>query len=311
MSENNSFGEPTGNIDSSFDADSAFNEAMASEGKFDVPMSANESTSEAQQSKEAVQQAIQEFKFKHKDKEISIPSNDPKVIQWLQQGYDYGANMQSFNQARTAFEQEAAQIRQINDALEKNPQLYDTIKQAIQGHSVQAKQSNAAPDLTTALEGLDSNHPLTQLLGGMMEKLESTQTYLNNWQQEKALETQKAEDSKLDQEIKGIQEKYKDLAWDQIDENGFKLEQKILRHAKQIGTNSFSAAFKDLMHDDLIKRAQESAKTSHLAEIEKNKKLGLLGKSQAPTKGISSPRNIKQTSYNDLLNEALQEISGT
>lgn len=306
--EQNLPAEPTGQIDESFDVDAALSQAESSrEQERSIPLN----SSEAAQDKQA--QTVQELMFKHGDKEIKVPWNDPRVTQWAQQGYDYAQKMQQFNQERQAVEQRHAQLNQIAEQLENNPQLYETIKQGIEGakQGSSAKQvTNAQVGIEQALEGLDPNHPLAQLLSGLQGKLSEHENYLNNWKQEKQLEAQKAEDAKIDAEIKSIREQYKDLDWSSVDTSGKSLESRVIDHAIKIGAKSFGTAFRDMMHDELLKRAQESGKTAQIKEIEKNQKVGLLGKTPAPTKGISNSKNIKNQSYNDLLSEALAEARG-
>jgi ribosomal protein L9 len=306
--EQNLPADPTGSIDDSFDVDAALSN-IDNGPKSDIPMSQEETVETSQTDA----QSVQELMFKHGDKEIKLPWNDPKVTQWAQQGYDYAQKMQAFNQERQQFEQKHAQINQIAQELETNPQLYETIKQGIlsakQGSSPQ-QVANSQVGIEKALEGLDPQHPLAQLLTGLQGKLSEHENYLNNWKQEKQLEAQKAEDAKIDAEIKSVREKYSDLDWNSADESGKTLENRVIEHAIKIGAKSFGTAFRDMMHEEIVKRAQESGKTAQLKEIEKNQKVGLLGKTPAPTKGISTPKNIKNQSYNDLLNEAMAEVRG-
>lgn len=114
------------------------------------------------------------------------------------------------------------------------------------------------------------------------------------------------EDQALDTEIKSIREQYPDLDFNSLDENGDSLERRILKHAADIGTKSFKAAFRDYYHDELVKRAQEKGKEAVVNERVKRSKLGLLGETSAPIKGVRST-NVKGKSYENLLQEAMDE----
>lgn len=323
MDESQLPADPTGSLDPNFDVDAALSRIENDKGG-DRPMTARDGLSSNNQDQalktgeqakpgeegKTEAQAIQELMFKHGDKEIRLPFTDPKVTQWASQGYDYAQKMQAFNQERQQIEQKAYQLQQVENALANQPELYNNIREALinakngNPNSVQAAQTKV--DMQQAIQGLDPAHPLVQYLSGVNQKLSSLETHQQNWIQEKQLEANRREDEQLTSEIKSIREKYKDLDWSSQNDRGLDLEKQalILAQEKRLG---FTDAFNLLTLEDREKRNYERGKTEAQAELEKNKKLGLLGKTQAPTKGVSTLQNIKSKSWGGVLNEALME----
>ena len=117
------------------------------------------------------------------------------------------------------------------------------------------------------------------------------------------------QDQALDQEVQSIREKHADLDWNTLDENGKHLELRVLEHAQANGISSFKAAFRDLLHDDLISRAASQGKLAIAKGIQNRSKLGVLGESPTPQKGMPTPnRNMRTTSYEDLEADIREEI---
>ena len=70
----------------------------------------------------------------------------------------------------------------------------------------------------------------------------------------------------------------------------------------------FKAAFRDYMHERLVKDAELKGKESAQQEIQRRNKLGLLGTTPTPLKTIQPAVNLKDKSYEELAREALQEL---
>ena len=137
---------------------------------------------------------------------------------------------------------------------------------------------------------LPPNHPL-------MQKLSHVESFIDQLRQEKLQTQYKQEDQELDNEIKSIREKYKDLDWSSLDAQGRDREQAVLAHANQHGFKTFRTAFLDLYHDDLLKSAETRAREQFAAEKEKKAKSGLL-QTGAPSKlSLSTPKKTNSKSY--------------
>jgi hypothetical protein len=286
------FAEPTGDV-AGIDADAVLSQV--------------ESGAESQPQGDAQAQTAQspeptsaEIAFAWNGKQIKAPLNDPRVTQWVSQGYDYAQKMQSFRQQQTEFEQKQklvsdleSKYKTLEDYYSQNPDRWKYINEQYE-----------------ALQrGLDPADPVAQQIQSLIEsKLRPVDQFIQQVQARELQQIQQSEDQALDADIKSIQDNYKDLDWGGVDGDGKNLEYRVLEHARKIGTTSFRAAFRDFYHDNLKSLYEEQAKSSLVKERQKQTKLGLLGQSQAPKKGITDAEDFKNKSYDDLTAEALAEF---
>lgn len=240
---------------------------------------------------------VDEFEFVHNGKPIK--ANRDNVLKWAQQGYDYSQKMADFNrrlhETNSKYEQAESIYKTygpIDEWVKANPDKWEALQRAIEG--VEASGEN--PKLLQKLQTLESK---------ILEADKFIQSVQQREQQQKVAE----EDQALDAEIKSIREKYADLDWNAANENGHSLlEVRVLEHATKNGINSFRAAFHDLMHEDLMKASEARGRESLTKERKAKEAQGLLGTSQAPTKGLSKPNNLKSKTYDDLMREGLEEL---
>ena len=92
------------------------------------------------------------------------------------------------------------------------------------------------------------------------------------------------------------------------DENGATMEFSVLKHAQEIGTNSFKTAFLDLYHDKIMLHKEEALKEQFAKDNQAKFKQGVVGQTTAPRTGVQNAGNVRGKSYNDLLAEALDEL---
>lgn len=248
------------------------------------------------------------YEFTHNGK--AIKATRDQMIKWAQQGYDYPQRAQKLNQQQAQWNQEKQQweqkwgvYRQIDDFAAKNPQWWNSVQQSWQTRGQAAAtpqaQGGTAPNTGTP-------DPRIQALEQRFGQLEQfAQTLTEREQAQKV----KEEDTKLEQEIQSIREGHKDLDWDSLDENGKTLEMRILEHAQATGIPTFRAALRDLLHDDLLSRAQAQAKQAVAKGIQNRTKLGVLG-DQSNSKFARTERNksIRDTSYEEIMAEAMAEL---
>ena len=237
--------------------------------------------------------------FNHNGKPIRATTE--QLIKWAQQGYDYPQKMGEFNKTKTAFENQQkeyeakyAPYQQIDDWAAKNPTQWQSLEQAW-------KQSQNAPAPV-------ENDPYAPKFQTIEQKLSQIERFANTMMQERAEKSRKEQDTKLSEEIKSIREQYKDLDFDSLDENGKSLEYKVFEHAKASGVSSFKTAFRDFYHDNLIERAQAQAKLAVSKGIQTKSKMGVLGSNPTPKRGLSEVKNPRDRSYDDLAQEALDEL---
>jgi len=259
-------------------------------------------------------QTKEEFEFEHGGKKIK--GTREQLIKWAQMGYDRPQFMQKFNQEKAQLEaekQKYAPYLQIDEFAAKNPQWWNFIQQQWNARSQFNPQTQAQTAIPSQQPGqaLPANDPYAPKLQSLEQKLSQIEQFANQWQQEKILEVERAEDHKLEQEIQSIRKEYEDLDWQSLDENGKSLEFRVLEHAQANGIPRFSTAFRDLLHNDLIARAQGQAKIAVSQGIQAKTKLGVLGKSPTPKSTQWMPptnKDIRKTSYEELENEIRQEL---
>ncbi len=240
------------------------------------------------------------YEFNSNGKPIRIAANDPKVTQWLSQGHSYSQRMQEFNQREQAFkarEQQIAQLQErygpIDEYVKQNPDFWN--------HVTQQWESRG--------QTYDQNNPLARDLQQVRQELGEIKQFKQTLEQEKQAIKAADEDKALDGEIESIRKEYPDLDLNAVQPDGQSLMYHVLNYANTKGIRSFTDAFIAFNHKNLVSRAAEKAKESIGKDIQKKTKLGLLGVSSTPTKGVTRAQNVKDKSYEALLQEALEEAN--
>jgi hypothetical protein len=225
-----------------------------------------------------------------------IKANLDKIKQYASQGYGASQKIGEFNKKISDYEsrlktyQEYDQkYKPIHEYTEKNPAFWDHVLNTW-------KEKGAAQET-----GFDPNNPI-------VKELESVKNYIQDQQYQQQLAQRQKEDEQLDAQIKSVRDNFKDLDWNAVNEYGENLETQVIKFATDKKIGDFEAAFKTMQFENLMKRAEEKGKQTLQKEKEKQSKLGLLGKSPAPTGQISQSQNIRNKSENDLFNEALREL---
>jgi hypothetical protein len=270
-----------------------------SSGSSEIPMGDEPTQPSPKPQKTPEQAAAAELAFNWNGKQIKAPLNDPRVTQWVSQGYDYAQKMQAFKQSQAEFEQKQRLISEleskykpVEEYYSQNPDRWQYINQQYEAMK----------------QGLDPSNPIAQKIQSFESKLSQVDQFIQNQQLERLNQQIAQEDSALESEIQSIRTEFKDLDWNTPDADGKDLEYRVLKHAQEIGTKSFRAAFRDFNHEHLLKLAEERAKENVIKERQKQTKLGLLGQSQAPKRGITNAENIKNKSYDDLIAEGIAEL---
>lgn len=245
---------------------------------------------------------VQEFEIPYNGKNIKAPLD--KVTKWASQGYDYSQKMNEFNLRMKEFEnqrQALSPFQEVDAFARANPQWWEHVRSAYQ----QAQQQGQGQQQTTQAG-------VPEELLGALNPLKSELSEIKSWKEtverERIAYQHQQEDKALESEINSIREKYGDLDFDRVDEEGHTLEAKVLKHAVDNGIKSFRTAFNDYMSDELVKRAESRGREAAVRERQEHAKRGLLGRTQAPTKGLTPAQNHKNKSYQDLTREALDEL---
>lgn len=209
------------------------------------------------------------FEFTHNGKQIKAPLS--QLIKWGQQGYDYAQKMAEFKPKQEAIAQLESTYKPIDEWVKQNPEKWEKLQAVIKAEK-------------EGYGDLPPDHPLLQ-------KLNQFETIANEWKSEREQARTKLEDEKLDQEVKSIQEKYKDLDWASVDDSGRTREQRVYAHAVENNIPTFKAAFFDLYHEDLLTAAETRAKEQFAASKEKSAKTGLLSTQVKAPITLKTPTN--------------------
>lgn len=288
--------EPTGNT-AGIDADALLNQIES--GQDVTPAAAAPTGNTAGIDAPApVAQAptAEEYEFTWNGK--AIKADRQKVMQWANQGYDYAQKMQDYNRRNAEIERAKSELKstyepyeQINQYARKNPEWWNHVVSAYENRAQQAAQSNGG-----------------QVPPELLQKLDALEQFKTNFEQRISQEKREQEDQALSQDVQSIRKQYPNIDFDSPDQDGYSLEQRVMKHAVDSGINSYRAAFRDLRHDDLLKLAQEQAKEETAKALQSRTKQGILGKTPAPKTGLARAENTRAKTYDDLAGEALREL---
>ncbi len=237
-------------------------------------------------------------------KEIEVDSED-KLIQYAQQGYDYAQKMNMLKNDRNAFDEKYQLYENIDKYATDNPDWWNEVTASYNNRN---NQSTFKPEgIEPKTDKIDNN--VSPEIQELKNELQELREFKNDILFERESARREREDAQLEKEIKDLKESYSNLSWEEQDENGKKLETKILEHANKNGINSFKAAFRDLCHDQLVEAEKLKAKEEFIGQMRQQKKMGILGETPTTVKNaLSSSSNIKNKSYDSLFEEALSEL---
>lgn len=241
------------------------------------------------------------FEFTHGGK--TVKGTRDQILKWAQQGYDYPQRAQKLNQEKAKWDQEKQQwesewgiYRQVDTFAKQNKDWWDTVSRSF------ATRETPTGSTPQPANGQDPYQLLAQ-------KISQLEPLVQQFVEEKRTLHQQAEDSKLDQEISTLQNAHSELDWKSLDENGKSLEARVLEHAQENGISTFRAAFRDLLHDELVAKAQGLGKIAVAKGIQNRTKLGVLGSTPTPGRPVpQKQRNMRTTSYEDLENDIREEL---
>lgn len=253
---------------------------------------------------EALAPKVEEFEFDQGGKKYKATRD--QVIAWAKQGINYPQKIQSFNQERTKWEQDRqnwekswGSYRQIDEWAKQHPDKWEKLNSLwsngqFGSQPAQGQSPGQAPELDSFKKQL-----VTEL----------NQTLQPIFQEREEAKLQKASQD-LDKEISSIREKFKDIDFDSTGEDGRTIEKQILDFAIENKIPKFEVAAKAFLHDQILANAQAQAKLEVSKGIQRDTKMGILGKSPIPqkAKGFQQATNVRNRSYNDLEAEALEEI---
>lgn len=252
-----------------------------------------------------------EWEFEWNGKKI-VPENRDKLKIWAAQGYNYSQRMGELNKTHSQRMQEAEAREQAAKALEQKLSPYAQVDQYAQQnpdwwqHVQETFQSRETAGLDPSLAKVLS--PLQEKLGALEQVIQAQQEAAQKAAEEARF---KEQDQALDAEIESIRKQYPNIDLSARDESGTPLEQRIYKHATEIGTTSFRAAFRDYLFDSLTVQQQAQQKLQAVQKTQAEAKAGLLGKTPAPTRQLKPvdtrrPWNDPQFDVEHILEELRQ-----
>jgi hypothetical protein len=247
------------------------------------------------------------LKLDRDGKEIGL--DQAKAKAYAQKGFDYETKMHNLRVERQLFDKERdknqesfKELKEINDYAKQNPEWERFLhEQWSAKQQEQAQQGNPAYQQQYSSPEAQQVAVLQNQLNDVLKRLDG--------QTEEMRDRKAAElDSRLQGEIDSYKEQYSDFDWATQDELGLSLEGKIQQHAIDKGIKGFTAAARDFLWDEHMKRAGMNSKEQVGKAVAKEKALGL-GKvtkeSQLQTK---SAKGVRDKSYADLTAEAMAEL---
>ena len=241
------------------------------------------------------QEAAKEYAFTVGGKEIKAPID--KIIRWAEMGYDAPNKIGSLQKEIESWKQKETQIKEMEERYgvvdkyaRENPQWWQHAQSSYE------QQQNQ----------LSENNPLVSTINELKEQLSGLSSFKDQILQEKQQMQAMQDDEAYMKEFEAVRAQHPGIDLVTPDESGKTLEYKILEHAQRNGINKFTTAFRDMMHDDLMKSSEEKAKEKLMSDRVSRTKLGILGAS--PTPKTRSAEYSKSKSYADLEREALEEL---
>lgn len=242
------------------------------------------------------------YKIKVNGQEIDATVD--QLQQWAQQGYHYSQQKNNLEQQRTQFQKELEEAKRfrelyapVDEYAQKNPQWWDSITQ-----SFQSRDQIRAP-------GDGQDNPVFEHLNSLKSELSEMKKNWETFQAEKAEKARIEQDQALNSQIEEVRKQYKDVSLEEVDDTGKSLENRVLDFAIENNIADFRNAFRLFNHERLMKLAEERGMQQLVKDRQKQTKLGLLGQSPTPTRGIQKATNIREKSYDSLLDEALEELN--
>jgi hypothetical protein len=242
----------------------------------------------------------EEFELNVNGKLIKAPKD--QMIKWAQMGYDAPNRIGEINKQLETYKSQSQKWAEaeakyskygpVDEYFSKNPDHWKVVEETW-------KSKQAA---------FDPNNPIAAELNNVKNVLQDLTKFKDEISSKEVAQKRQAEDAELKQDIESIRKAYPDLDWDTPNEHGQSLEKQIVEHAIKSKIESFRAAFRDFTFDQHVKKAQETGMQKRDKDIQKRTKLGLLGETRTPTRGISNAKDVKNQSYEALMNEALEEL---
>ena len=243
--------------------------------------------------------ASQRYKYTANGKDVEEDLDT--ILQRASMGYNYAQHMQQFKSEKDAFEQERSSINQLRQQWEpydkyarENPEWADHVRtaweQKVSGIEQKAADGTALPE------------ELRQEMAELKNFKAQFETFMTK-------QKEAEEDSVINSQFENLAKEYPEYDLKHTDpKTGMSLEMKILEHARLNGIHSVRAAFRDMMWDDLVSKAQTKAKEQTAKEIAERTKKGFLATSNESILHKPVTKATGSRSYLDGIMSGAQEL---
>lgn len=239
-------------------------------------------------------------------KQISL--DQAKAKAYAQKGFDYETKMhnlrvdrQLFDRERESMDSDFKELKEMNDYAKKNPAWESFVRE-----QWQSRLNNQDQAGNPSFQQQNAN-PQANQISTLQNQLNNVMSQLSGQQDD--LKARKAAelDSRLQGEIDTYKDKYADFDWKTQDELGLNLEGRIQQHAIDNGIKGYTAAARDLLWDEHMKRANINSKEQVGKEVQKQASLGLGKVTKNSQVTAKQAQGVREKSYHDLTAEALAE----
>lgn len=244
-----------------------------------------------------------DWSFDHNGQKVAVDSAE-KAKTWLSLGHNYSQRAAELNRTQAQYAQRERELAdkykgydrfsELDDYARKNPDWWNHVQKGWQERQTHGIDPSLAP-----------------VLQPVLQRLQQTESFLENLQQQQFQEKQAKEDQALEAEIGEIRKANPNIDLAAKDETGRSLEDRVIRHANEQGIRSFRAAFRDYLHDRLVEEAKISGRAAIARDTQAKAKAGVLGQTPAPVKGLQPAQNVRGKSYGQLAKEGLAEFGIT
>lgn len=263
-----------------------------------------ESVQAPQQTKTPEQQFLdfEKFKthhvtYKANGKEVKEPLE--KVLNRASQGYNYAQLMEQLKERGKQFdtwEQEKASLskwKQFDDYAAKNQAWAKHVEEMWEKKG-QYSDPNRDPNDPQVQIDSRIQQMFENFSNQFGQKLSGIEEFINGQKSSQA-------DKDLDGVVSQVRDQFKQIDFDEVDDQGKSVEYKVLEHMQQNGIKNFKTAFVDLYHDQLVNTAKSKALEADANERQKQTKQGIMGVSSTP-KFSTQPESfsVRGKSYEQL-----------
>jgi len=247
------------------------------------------------------------FTYTASGKQVEEPLET--VLKRASMGYNYAQHMNEFKSQRAAWEESTrekeARIRELEQKwspyesyAKENPEWAEHVRSSWENRTGGGFNGQQSPQST----------PEQVLPQHVRQELDELRSFRDEFKGFRDSMRQQNEDHALKQDIDSTVSEYKNFDFSRSDpETGKTLEYKILEHMQRNGINSFKAAFRDLMFDEIVGKEAMKAKEEAANAIKQRNQEGFVAESKEPAFKFSGGQP-KARSYFDLVEEGGREL---